>query len=245
MKEGTLLFMKKHAVKIAIGVAVIALLVMGYQMGAKKEAMRTAKIFEERAETIEKAADTLIKAKEKENKLLEADNREKDKVITKTKADNVKLIQKRKEDAVKMEELERKIDVAPPETLLGITRRIMGTDEIWWNEETQMFEFSLAAFRVVTKRLNDWEDFTLNREPSYKRKEVNDAIMIAELNGKIINLQTEVGNFKISLKASRDSYGDLRDAFDEFKRAVKKNPGLLVKLLWSAIGYGAGATFGN
>jgi len=245
MKEDTLLFFKKHAVKIAIGVAVIALLVMGYQMGAKKEAMRTAKIFEDRAVTVEKATNILIKEVRKENKQLEVDNREKDKVITKAKADNVKLIQKRKEDAVKMKELERQIEVAPPETLLGITRRILGTDEVWWNEEKEVFEFSLEAFRSVTIKLNDWEDFTLNREPSYKEKEGKDAIIIEGLEGKNKNLVIEVGNLKLALDKKIGSYNQLQGAFDEFKRAAGKGGGTLEKILWGLAGAGLGALFGK
>ena len=243
MKEGTLLFMKKHAVKIAIGVAVIALIVMGYQWGSKREAMRTAKIFEERAETVEKATNIFIKEVRKENKALEADNKEKDKVIAQAKADNKELVQKRKEDAVKMAELERQIEVAPPETLLGITRRILGTDEVWWNEERQIFEFSLEAFRSVTKKLNDWEDFTLRREPSYKEKEGKNAIIIEGLEGKNKNLTTEVGNLKLALDKKIGSYDQLKGAFDEYKRAAKKGGGTLEKILWGLAGAGLGALF--
>jgi len=240
MKEDTLLFLKKHAVKIAIGVAVIALLVMGYQWGAKREAMRTAKIFEERAVTVEKATNILIKEVRKENKELEADNKEKDEVIAEAKAEVKDLLHKRKEDAVRMEELEKRIDVAPPETLLGITRRILGTDEVWWNEERQIFEFSLEAFRSVTKKLSDWEDFTLRREPSYKEKEGKDAIIIKGLEGKNKNLTTEVGNLKLALDKKIGSYDQLRGAFDEYKRAAKKGGGTLEKILWGLAGAGLG-----
>lgn len=245
MKEDTLLFFKKHAVKIAIGVAVIALLVMGYQMGAKKEAMRTAKIFEDKAEKVEKVTNILIREVRKENKALEKDNLEKDKVIAKTEADNKDLIQKRKKDAVKMEELERKIQTASPETLLGITRRVLGTDEVWWDEEQQMFKFSLAAFRAVTIKLSDWEDFTLTREPSYKTQIINDAIIIKGLDGKIVNFGIEVGNLKLALTEKIGSYDELKGAFDEFKRASKKGGGTLEKILWGLGGYGLGAAFGK
>lgn len=245
MKEDTLLFFKKHAVKIAIGVAVIALLVMGYQMGAKKEAMRTAKIFENQAKEVEKVTNILIKEVRAENKALEADNKAKDKVITKAKADKKELLQKRREDAVRMEELEKRLEVAPPETLLGITRRILGTDEVWWNKERQMFEFSLEAFRSVTIKLSDWEDFTLKREPSYKTQIIKDGVIITELEGKIDNFGKEVGNLKLALDKKIGSYNQLQGAFDEFKRAAGKGGGTLEKILWGLAGAGLGALFGN
>lgn len=245
MKEDTLLFLKKHTAKIAIGVAVIALLVMGYQWGAKREAMRTAKIFEDRAVEVEKVTNILIREVRKENKALEEDNKAKDKVITAAEAEVKELVEKRKEDAVRMEELERQIEVAPPETLLSITRRILGTDEVWWNEETQMFEFSLEAFRSVTIKLSDWEDFTLKREPSYKTQIIKDGVIIEELEGKVVNFKVEVGNLKLALGEKIGSYNQLRGAFDEYKRAAKKGGGTLEKILWGLAGFGLGALFGN
>ena len=89
------------------------------------------------------------------------------------------------------------------------------------------------------------EDFTLKREPSYKTKEANYAIVIRNLEGKIANLGTEIGNLKIVIKEKDTSYDSLRNALDEFIRATGKNPGLLTKLLWGAFGYGFGATFGK
>jgi len=236
---------KQNPLVVGAIILVIVIAIMGYQCGVSKEAMRTAKIFEDQAEDARKRADKVTKEKEAENKKLEADNKEKDKVIAKTRAENVVLVRKRAEDKRLLEELKGEIAKERPVELVDRARAVLKTDEVWWNQETERVELSLSAFRDGVVKWADWEDFTLKREPSYKTKEANDAIVIRNLEGKISNLGTEVGNLKIVIKEKNTSYDGLSTAFDEFKRAVKKNPGLLTKLFWGAIGYGAGATFGN
>jgi len=236
---------KQNPLAVGAIILVIVIAVMGYQCGVSKEAMRTAKIFEKQAKETREKADKVTKEKEEENKKLRKDSAEKDKVIAKTKAENVVLVRKRAEDKRLLEELKGEIAKERPVELVDRARAILNTDEVWWNQETERVELSLPAFRNGVVKWADWEDFTLKREPSYKTKEANDAIVIRNLEGKISNLGTEVGNLKIVIKGKDESYGDLRGAFDEYKRAVGKRPGLLEKAFWSALGYAFGATLGN
>ena len=236
---------KQNPLLVGAIILVIVIAIMGYQCGVSKEAMRTAKIFEDQAEDARKEADKVEEEKEEENKKLRKDSTEKDKIIAKTKAENVVLVRKRAEDKRLLEELKGEIAKERPVELVDRARAVLNTDEVWWNQETKRAELSLSAFRNGVTKWADWEDFTLSREPSYKEKEVNDAIIIAGLNGKIANLGTEVGNLKIVIKEKDTSYDDLKDAFGELKRAIGKNPGLLEKAFWAALGYGLGVTLGN
>lgn len=236
---------KQKPLLVGVIILVIVIAVMGYQCGVSKEAMRTAKIFEKQAEDAREKANKVTKEKEEENQKLREDSLEKDKVIAKTRAENVVLIRKRAEDKKLMEELKGEIAKERPVELVDRARTVLNTDEIWWNQETERAELSLQAFRNGVTKWADWEDFTLKREPDYLRKEANDAVIIKGLEGKILNYVTEVGNLKIVIKTKDESYGSLKGAFDDYKRAVGKKPGLLEKAFWYAIGYGCGATFGN
>jgi len=236
---------KQNPLAVGVIILVIVIAIMGYQCGVSKEAMRTAKIFEKQAVEAKEKSDKITEEKEAENKKLEADNKEKDKVIAKTKAENAVLIRKRAEDKRLLEELKGEIAKERPVELVDRARAVLNTDEIWWNQETEKVELSLPAFRSGVVKWADWEDFTLKREPSYKTKEANDAIVIKNLEGKIANLGAEIGNLKIVIKTKDESYDSLRTALDEFIRVVGKKPGLLTKVLWGAFGYGFGATFGK
>lgn len=248
MKEimkGILEKAKQKPLLVAVAILVVAVLIVGYQCGVSKEAMRTAKIFEKQAEDARKEERRVTKEKEAENKRLEEDNKEKDKVIAATKAKNVVLIRKRAEDKRLLEELKGEIAKERPVELVNRARAVLKTDEIWWNQETERVEFSLQAFRNGVTKWADWEDFTLKREPDYLKQIANDAIVIVGLEGKNLNYATEVGNLKVIIKTKDESYGSLRGAFDEYKRAVGKKPGLLTKAFWTAVGYGLGATLGK
>lgn len=236
---------KQNPLVVIVAILVIAAIVVGYQCGVSKEAMRTAKIFEDQAEDARKKADKTTEEKEEENKRLEADSKEKDKVIAKTKADNVVLIRKRAEDKRLMDELKGEIAKERPVELVDRARAVLKTDEVWWNQETERAELSLEAFRNGITKWADWEDFTLKREPDYLKQIANDAIVVVGLEGKIVNLGTEIGNLKIVIKTKDESYDSLRTALDEFTRAVGKKPGLLEKAFWYALGYASGATLGN
>jgi uncharacterized protein YpmB len=236
---------KQNPLAVGAIILVIVIAIMGYQCGVSKEAMRTAKIFEKQAEDAREKADKTTKEKEAENEKLRKDSLEKDKVITKTKAENVVLVRKRAEDKRLMEELKGEIAKERPVELVDRARAVLGTDEVWWNQETERAELSLLAFRNGVTKWAEWEDFTLKREPDYKKEIANFAIIVFGLEGKIANLGTEVGNLKVVIKTKDESYGSLRGAFDDYKRAVGKKPGLLEKAFWSALGYAFGATFGN
>ena len=236
---------KQNPLLVGAIILVVVIAIMGYQCGVSKEAMRTAKIFEDQAEDARKKADKVTEEKEEENKKLRKDSAEKDKVIVKTKAENLVLVRKRAEDKRLLEELKGEIAKERPVELVDRARAVLKTDEVWWNQETERAELSLQAFRNGVTKWADWEDFTLKREPDYLTQIANDAIVVAGLEGKIANLGTEVGNLKIIIKEKDTSYDGLKDAFDGFKRAVGKKPGLLTKLLWGAFGYGFGATFGK
>lgn len=236
---------KQNPLVVGVIILVIVIAIMGYQCGVSKEAMRTAKIFEDQAEDARKKADKVTEEKEEENKKLRKDSAEKDKVITKTRAENVVLVRKRAEDKRLLEELKGEIAKERPVELVDRARAVLNTDEIWWDQETERVELSLQAFRNGVTKWADWEDFTLKREPDYLKQIANDAIVVAGLEGKISNLGTEIGNLKIVIKEKDTSYDSLRTALDEFIRAVGKRPGLLEKAFWTALGYAAGATFGK
>lgn len=236
---------KQNPLVVLAVILVVVIAIMGYQCGVSKEAMRTAKIFKDQAEDAREKADKVEEEKEAENEKLRKDSAEKDKVIAKTKAENVVLIRKRVEDKRLMEELKGEIAKERPVELVDRARAVLDTEEVWWNQETERVELSLQAFRGGVVKWADWEDFTLKREPDYLRKEANDAIIIAGLEGKIANLGTEIGNLKIVIKTKDDSYDSLKTALDEFIRATGKKPGLLVKAFYTALGYGLGATLGK
>lgn len=236
---------KQNPLAVGAIILVIVIAVMGYQCGVSKEAMRTAKIFEKQAVDARKKSDKITEEKEAENIKLKEDNLKKDRVIVKTKAENVVLVRKRAEDRRLLEELKGEIAKERPVELVDRARAVLNTDEIWWNQETERAELSLQAFRNGVTKWADWEDFTLKREPDYLKQIANDAIIVAELNGKVANLGTEVGNLKIVIKTKDESYDSLKDAFGEIKRLIGKKPGLFTKLFWGAIGYGFGATFGK
>lgn len=236
---------KQNPLLVGAIILVIVIAIMGYQCGVTKEAARTAKIFEKQAEDAKKKADAVTKLKNEENQKLREDSLEKDRVIVKTKAENAELIRGREEDKRLLDGLKGEIAKERPTELVKRARKVLDTNEVWWNEETERVEFTLAAFRNGVTKWADWEDFTLKREPDYLKKEANDAIIIAGLEGKIKNLGIEVGNLKIVIKEKDTSYDGLKISFNEFKRAVGKKPGLLEKVFWTAIGYGLGATFGK
>lgn len=243
--EKILVKAKQNPFVVLAVIGVIVVLIIGYQCGVSKEAMRTAKIFEKQAEDARKEERRVTKEKEEENKRLREDSKEKDKVIAKTKAENVVLVRKRAEDKRLMEELKGRIAKERPVELVDRARAVLDTNEVWWNQETERVELSLQAFRGGVVKWADWEDFTLKREPDYQKEVANFAIIVAGLEGKILNYVTEVGNLKIVIKTKDESYGSLRDALDEFIRATGKKPGLLVKAFYTALGYGLGATLGK
>lgn len=240
-----LLKAKQNPLLVLAIILVFVVLIIGYQCGVAKEAKRTAKIFEKQAVDARAEADKITEKKEAENEKLREDSTAKDKIITETKAKNVELVRKRAEDKRLMERLKGEIAKERPTELVDRARMILDTNEVWWNEKTQRAELSLQAFRGGVVKWADWDDFTFKREPDYLKQIANDAILAAQREGKILNYATEVGNLKVIIKAKDDSYGSLRGAFDEYKRAVGKKPGLLVKAFYTALGYGLGATLGK
>lgn len=235
---------KKNIPAILIVIIVVCIAFAGYQYGVRKEAGKAAKLLEDRAIAAEEKAEDMIEKTLKRDIEIMKENKERDRLIAKTKAENKELEKKRREDAKRMEKLEKKLQVAVPETLLEATREVLDTNEVWWNEERQLFEFSLAAFRELTIKLVDWEDFTLTREPDYKKQILNDAIVIKELEASALAYTETIGNFKIALKESRDSYGQLKLAFDEFKKLPGK-ASLTAKAFWGLLGFAGGVVFGK
>lgn len=239
--KGGVSFVKKNPLVVLAIVVMFGLIIMGYQCGVKKGDARTAKILEERAIEVEKKTKKLIDKKLEENKVLKKDNEEKDKVIAKAQAENVRIEEKMKKDAERLEGLERVIEIAPPETLLGIVREVLKTNEVWYNADKGVFEFSLKAFRTVAAKLGDWEDFTLNREPDYKKKIKNLGITITKQAEKILNLNEGVENLGIALAAKVESYNELKLSFDNIVPASgKSGSGFWGTVLHMAVGYGTG-----
>ena len=238
-------FLKGNPTLVIMGVVIIMIALFGYQCGIAKEAKRTAKVFEEQAEKVKKDKDEEIRELAKENVDLEEDNLKKDKLIAAKEQDNERLIQQRIESEERLRELEEKLEKATPTELVTVTRRILITEEVWWDKESELAEFTLVAFRSNTFKLVDWEDFTNIREPSYKEQIKNDAVIRIQSDGKILNLVTEVGNQKLMLTKERESYESLQNSFQEWKRYVKKKSGFFTfdgiggKVLLILAGYGA------
>ncbi len=239
--NGGVSVVKKHPIQTLAITLLIVFVFMGYQCGVNKERARSAKAFEKRAVEIEKKANKIIDGKLEENKALEKDNKEKDKIIAKVVADNVKLEKEMREGAERLRELERTIEIAPPETLLGIVQQVLNTNEVWYNADKKVFEFSLGAFRAVVSRLSDWEDFTLSREPRYKTQIKNLGIVVEKQGQMIINLDTEVNNLMRALTEKSNSYISLRSSFDDYlKISGKSGCGFWGTVLRLAVGYGSG-----
>ncbi len=239
--KGGISVVKKHPIQTLAIILLIVFVGLGYQCGVQKERVRTAEAFEKQAVDIEKKANKIINEKLEENKVLEKDNKEKDRIIAEVTANNVKIEKEMREGAERLKELERKIEIAPPETLLGIVQQALNTNEIWYNANKGVFEFSLVAFRAVASRLSDWEDFTLSREPKYKTQIKNLGIVVGKQGQKIINLTIEIDNLAKALTEKQDSYISLRSSFDDFlKISGKSGCGFWGTVLRLAVGYGSG-----
>ncbi len=72
-----------------------------------------------------------------------------------------------KEKADRVAEVE-KLKQAPPEHLVNVVRRNLGSDEIWLVRDR--VEFTLDPFRLATIRLMEWERFTLVERPNYEKQ---------------------------------------------------------------------------
>jgi len=223
-----------------IAILAIFLFVVAYQCGTTKEAKRTAKIFMDEADQVKEETKILIKEKDEENEQLENDNLEKDKIIAKVNSENEDLISKQKENEVKMEEMEAEIAKEKPDELINRARSLLATNEIWWNTDTEKVEFSLESFRLGVTRWADWSDFTLEREPNYKQQILNVNKIKTTQEEKILNLVTEIGNFKITATQQQKNYDALNTAFSEFRRYAKKKGGIGHDLMWGGVGYGVG-----
>jgi len=229
---------KANSVLIMIVAMILLLAFVSYQCGVSKETKRTAEIFEKQAKDIERQKNEEIKDLEKENEELEGSNREKDKIIVVKEKENEDLMLQREEDKKRIEEMKKKVEKAIPVKLVEVTRRILVTDEIWWDKESKLAEFSLMAFRTNTAKLVDWEDFTTKREPSYQLQIENDAVIKRGQIEKLANLAIEASNWKLIVKKEQEKYEALNNAFQEFERYARRKGGLLEKILCGLAGYG-------
>ena len=223
-----------------IAILSIFLFVVAYQCGTTKEAKRTAKIFMDEADHVRKDTERLIKERDEKYGKLEDDNLEKDKVIAEVNAENEDLISKQKENEIEMEKLEAEIAKEKPDELISRARGLLDTDEIWWNIETEKVEFSLESFRLGVTRWADWADFTFEREPNYKQQILNAGILQVTQEGKILNLEIAIGEFKITDLQQQKNYDALDTAFSEFRRYAGKKGGIGRDLMWGGLGYGVG-----
>jgi len=223
-----------------IVVLAIFLFVIAYQCGTTRAAKLISKISMEKATEVKEDTDELLKKKDEENEQLEKDNLKKDKIIAETNAENEDLISKQKENEVEMKKMEAEIAKEKPDELINRARGLLDTNEIWWNTETEKVEFSLESFRLGVTRWADWSDFTLKREPNYKQQIFNFGIIKAAQEEKILNLEIEIGNFKITDIQHLKNYDALNMAFSDFRRYANKKGGLAKNLMWSGLGYGVG-----
>jgi hypothetical protein len=141
-------------------VIILGIFYIGYQRGQEKQMKKVLEAKEKEVTEVIKERDKELWNKEKEivalNKKLEEVNERLD-----------GLAEERTRWKEEAEKWKKKASEAPPETLIADIREILGTTEVWLVEDGILF--SVDAFRKVTEKLYDWEDFTLVREPNYKQ----------------------------------------------------------------------------
>lgn len=214
--------MKKNIVPIMIFLFVVSLVYAGFQWGTNRQLKKIAAIAEKQAKDTKKEFDDYKESNDKRMAALEEDNAEKQRIIDAKEAENDELLRQREEDKQRIEDLERQVEESSPEDLVRTERRILGTNEIFWNPNTERAEFTLAAFRISTLKHLEWEDFTLVREPNYREQIANDLIIKTQLRGQVENLQEEVGGLKIGMLKLETAYTDLNRAFEDYKKLSKK-----------------------
>ena len=117
------------------------------------------------------------------------------------------------ENQQKLEEAKNKLKEAPPEHLIQEVCRILQTENLYLTQSG--VEFSLSAFRETTIKLLEWEDFSLKREPLY-RKEL-------KLKDKIIAAQKkQIDNLILLNRTLEDKYSTLEGLSREWKEYIVK-----------------------
>lgn len=227
--------MKNKPVLILAGILVIALIVMGYKWGSSQASNKAIRA---EMKNIEEVAQGEIDVLNEENNQLEARAIAAEGVAEAVLEENDGLKDKLQDSEEKMDELRDKLQEAKPKTLLAETRRIVGTNEIWYNEEAQTFTFSLAAFRKQTIINSEWENFMLVEKPNYQEQIENFEIAV-------INYQFEISDLKLMNLNWQNKFTVLEGAFGDYKKAVGKikKPGFFDTVLKVGLGFAAAKFF--
>ena len=159
-----------------------------------------------------------------ENEILQAKNGQLEGQLTQINGKIVILEQERAEDKDRIKDLELKAQESAPESLVEDMKGILGTNEIWLTTEGVVL--SVDAFRKVSSKLYDWEDFTLVREPRYLEElaqykisvfvlEEQKVLLYKQIETKqdMINIQTNFeGQFEdlINKKLKSDFWGSVK-----------------------------------
>lgn len=221
--------MKDKLVLILGGVLILTVAILCFMWGNSRASNKAIKV---QLKQIEATARIQIEELTDENKELAQTSAEAEKTAENALEEAGKLKNELKENNIELNELKDKLQEAKPKTLLAETRRILGTKEIWYDKETQMFTFSLAAFRKQTIINSEWENFMLVKEPNYQKQ-------IAKFEIATINYQTEIATLKLMNKNWKEKFTISSNAFDDYKKAVAKikTPGFFDTVLKIGLGY--------
>lgn len=134
-----------------------------------------------------------------------------------------------KEDAIYWKE---KAKEAPPEVLVVDVRAILETDEVWQTPDGIMF--SLEAFRKVSLKLYDYQEFVLEREPNYLKTIDLYKTNIYLLTGNIGDMKTIISDWSDKFDIQQTWNDDLmtylkkRDKGSWWKTVQKVGTGIAV-----------------
>jgi len=172
--------------------------------------------------------------KAQENERLSKENVETEKAIAKVTERLSFLEAERALDKDRIANLEERARQAPPESLIADMRKILESEEIWLTEQGVVM--SMDAFRKMSFKMYDWQDFTLKREPNYLET-------IEQYKIDVYLLQGEVSNLKLMVKNTEDMV-DIQAVFNEEMRDVvgELKPGFWneIKKIGTGIAIGAG-----
>jgi len=178
----------------------------GVERGKKKELLK-------RLDQQEQAMNEQLDEKVQANEVLSKRNVEIESTLAKVTERLSFLESERASDKARIEELEAQAMNAPPESLIADMRKILDTEEVWLTDAGVVM--SMNAFRQMSFKIYDWQDFTLKREPNYVET-------IEQYKIDVYLLNEEVGNLKIQVKNTSDMV-DLQKIFnDELKDVIKK-----------------------
>lgn len=200
----------------------------GVERGKKKELLK-------QLDAKEQIMNDRLAEKTEENLRLSKDNQELENARVRVNERLTHLEAERALDRERIADLETRARQAPPESLIADMREILETDEIWLTEQGVVL--SMNAFRSMSFKMYDWQDFTLKREPNYVET-------IEQYKIDVYLLTDQNSNLKIQVKNTNDMV-DIQKIFnDEMKDFIKKEikPGFWneIKKIGTGVAIGTG-----